>query len=1122
MKKCLHVVSLLVLLIVSRSSLAAVIPVNSMSALQTAINNAAPGDVIVVADGVYTLSANITIRKQGTAAQPILITAASIGGVEITGTGGFYIDRPSAYITITGFKFKHSAGKAALAQGTAFCKLTHNLYQTPGEGDNLNVQGNDHELAYNTFQDKAALGQYLSIHGSGNGGSQIAQRIWVHHNAFLRQRPGGGNGSETVQFGLSGYSLSSSNSIFEYNYFEQCDGENELISVKASRVILRYNTIRDCPAQFTLRHGNFCQVYGNYFLRTPGIRIYGDDHTIHSNHFEACSIAINIGNGDGEVADGSALTVHDRPDRILIAFNTLVNNTTNIRQAGRTNGLGSRYITGAYNIIQGSAAPAVQISGTSLDSVWIGNILHNIPAGGGNISDTGYVVLNPLLARDATGTFHLQAGSPAIGRATRAYPLVAVDMDGQPRTSALDAGADQFSSAPVIARLMDSTMAGYLAGGSAPVAAINMPLANALLEAGKLVTIAADAITLADTITHLDFYADGIKLGSDSSRPFSFDWLAIYGQHTLSVKAFDSQGQESAEARTVVTVNPAGTRVALTAPLAGAVFQAPVYIDLAATATDSLGTISYVEFFNGTVSLGMDSSAPYTYRWMAPAPGNYTLSAKTINNEGQQALSATVGIAVKSGSFDITDNGGLISGQYPNTSKPTENFPSLIDNNPATKYYRSGRTALWIQYQSTVPAIVVRYTLTSGNDRPARDPKDWSLLGSNNGTSWITLDTRVGQVFAGRGELKSFDVANNTTPYLYYRLDMTANNGEANTQLAEWELIERRIQTIQFDSIPDHRYGDDAVALQAESSTGLPIEYTLIAGPATLNGSLLTITGTGVVQVKATALGNDNYFPADTIRSFTIHKGLQEINFEAVATKTFGDVAFALRAQAESGLPVQFALVSGPATLQDSMVTITGAGTITVRAIQAGNENYEADSAEQVITVLKAAQTITFPVIAPKLKYETVTLNASSSTGLPITYSVPGGGGIITGNQIKLTSEGLITVKALQAGNENYDTATAEQQILVLGLGLIKDPIDIKIYPNPTRGPVTVKLDNKKDRTYVFSVFDKRGNRVAYVVIPQGQAANQVTLDLSVQRPDIYILHVTDGVDKTVRPIIKY
>src|SRR5688500_20272254 len=136
--------------------------------------------------------------------------------------------------------------------------------------------------------------------------------------------------AEALQFGLSGFSLSSSNSIVEYNLFEDCAGENELISVKASRVTLRYNTIRNCPAQFTLRHGNFNQVYGNYFTNTPGLRIFGDDHQVYNNRFESCSMAINIGNGGAEVADGAPLTSHDRPDRVTIAFNILVSNKNNI------------------------------------------------------------------------------------------------------------------------------------------------------------------------------------------------------------------------------------------------------------------------------------------------------------------------------------------------------------------------------------------------------------------------------------------------------------------------------------------------------------------------------------------------------------------------------------------------------------------------------------------------------------------------------------------------------------------------------------------------------------------------------------------------------------------------
>ncbi|PSL32210.1 chondroitinase-B domain-containing protein [Chitinophaga ginsengisoli] len=434
---------------------AATINVSSLSALQTAINNAAPGDVIILANGTYTASTDITISKQGTATQPITIAAQTIGGATINGTAGFSIVSPAKYIIIRGFKFTFNASQATMASGTSFCRWTRNVFETPGEGENLTVNGNDHEIDYNTFQHKNALGRFIAMRGTG---SQICQRINIHHNYFLDHNPQTGNGAESVQFGLSGYSLSSSNSIVEHNLFEDCAGENELVSIKASAVTFRFNTIRNCPAHLTLRHGNFNVIYGNYFINTPGVRIFGDDHKVFSNHFENCNPAINVGNGDGEVANGDALTVHDRPDRVLIAFNTLVNNTVNIVQAGRTNGLGATAITIANNIIQGGGAAAT-IAGPYTGAVWSGNMLYNTN-GDGDMPSSGYTTANPLLARDATGTFHLQSGSPAIGAATGSYPSVTTDMDGQARTAPLEIGADEVSTAAVTARILTPDMVG--------------------------------------------------------------------------------------------------------------------------------------------------------------------------------------------------------------------------------------------------------------------------------------------------------------------------------------------------------------------------------------------------------------------------------------------------------------------------------------------------------------------------------------------------------------------------------------------------------------------------------------------------------------------------------------
>lgn len=435
--------------------------VPSLSALQTAIDKAAPGAVIILANGVYTASAAITVARQGTAAHPITIKAETVGGAEIAGTAGFSILAPASHIIIQGFKFTHSASRAVMAPGTSYCRWTHNLFQTPGDGEDLLLNGSDHEVDYNTFQHKDAMGRFIAVRGTG---SQIAERLHIHHNYFFDQKPQKGNGAETLQFGLSGYSLSSSNSVVEYNLFEECAGENELISVKASQLTIRYNTIRNCPAQFTLRHGNRSSVYGNYFINTPGLRIFGDDHTIFSNYFENCNPAIMVGNGDGEVADGAKLTSHDRPDRVLIAFNTLVNNAANILQSGRANGLGATDITIANNIIQGGG-PAAKIAGPYTGGVWSGNIV-NGAGGAGDMPEGGYAMTDARLVRDASGIFRLQAGSPAVDAAAGSYPAISVDMDGQRRTGVFDKGADEVSVAPVVAHVLsaDEVGAGIPAG----------------------------------------------------------------------------------------------------------------------------------------------------------------------------------------------------------------------------------------------------------------------------------------------------------------------------------------------------------------------------------------------------------------------------------------------------------------------------------------------------------------------------------------------------------------------------------------------------------------------------------------------------------------------------------
>ena len=83
---------------------------------------------------------------------------------------------------------------------------------------------------------------------------------------------------------------------------------------------------------------------------------------------------------------------------------------------------------------------------------------------------------------------------------------------------------------------------------------------------------------------------------------------------------------------------------------------------------------------------------------------------------------------------------------------------------------------------------VTEYTITSANDAPNRDPVSWTLSGSNDGETYVVLDSRESQTFEER-ELTRVFLVDNSEVYTSYRLEVTANGGGALFQVAEWRLF---------------------------------------------------------------------------------------------------------------------------------------------------------------------------------------------------------------------------------------------------------------------------------------------------------------------------------------------
>jgi predicted alpha-1,2-mannosidase len=117
---------------------------------------------------------------------------------------------------------------------------------------------------------------------------------------------------------------------------------------------------------------------------------------------------------------------------------------------------------------------------------------------------------------------------------------------------------------------------------------------------------------------------------------------------------------------------------------------------------------------------------------------------------------------------------------------PGEVVVNLKDDDSSTKWLAFATTG-WAQYQLAAPVAVVKYSLTSANDAPGRDPKNFTVQGSNNGADWTDLDSRTGQTFGGRLATNTYSFTN-TAAYSYYRLNVTANSGDSIIQLADWDI----------------------------------------------------------------------------------------------------------------------------------------------------------------------------------------------------------------------------------------------------------------------------------------------------------------------------------------------
>jgi hypothetical protein len=297
-------------------------------------------------------------------------------------------------------------------------------------------------------------------------------------------------------------------------------------------------------------------------------------------------------------------------------------------------------------------------------------------------------------------------------------------------------------------------------------------------------------------------------------------------------------------------------------------------------------------------------------------------------------------------------------------------------------------------------------------------------------------------------------------------------------------IVSAEPPTLTFVPIPTKTYGIAPFTVSANSASTGTITYSVVSGPATMNGNTVTLTGSGTVVLQASQAASGNYTAETVTTNFTVNAETPTLTFASVPTKTYGNPPFNVSASSISNGAITYSVVSGPATLSGNTVTLTGAGGVVLQASQAASGNYAATTVTTNFTVNAETPTLTFASV-PTKTYGNPPFNvsASSASSGAITYSVVSGPATISGNMVTLTGSGAVVVQASQAASGNYTAAATTTNFTVNS-------------EVPTLGFATIPAETYGNPPFQVSATSASGGAVTYTVLsgPATIAGNTVTL----------------------------
>ena len=242
----------------------------------------------------------------------------------------------------------------------------------------------------------------------------------------------------------------------------------------------------------------------------------------------------------------------------------------------------------------------------------------------------------------------------------------------------------------------------------------------------------------------------------------------------------------------------------------------------------------------------------------------------------------------------------------------------------------------------------------------------------------------------------------------------------------------------------------------SDTTVGTLIHYTTNGTAPTVQSPAYTgpfqISTTTTIQAIAVAPGYNNsaiaagtYFPGQNQSQGQGQN--QTVTFPTIAAVTYPAGPFVLNATASSGLPVSYAVLSGPAVFSGNILTITSAGSVTVQASQPGNAQYApATPVSQTFVVNQASTTLVLTSSSnPSSLGQSITLAATvmpqNGGRVSGTVTLKDGSSIlsvvpVSANLAVLTTSALAigthSISAVYSGDANFigSTATPLQQVV--------------------------------------------------------------------------------------------